>query len=113
MSDERAGLKSPRGTTVEVRLTEETIEYLDERIAEAVRKGIVEAVNEETAQAFWSAGIKVLQSQATNHAGRFVIGGLWGIARRISTFMVLGGIVYAIGGWAGLAKLWHALFNGA
>lgn len=97
----------------EVRLTAQTIKYLKKEMQEAVAEGIKSAINEETASAFWSAGFNALQKQATEHAGRFVLGGLWGIARRISMFLLLGGVVYAIGGWTALAKLWHALFSGA
>jgi hypothetical protein len=102
---------------VEVRLTDETISYLDQRIADAVRVGISQALQEaltkDTAQKFWSAGFEMLQEQASVHAGRFVVGGLWGLIRKASMFLVLGGVVYAIGGWAGLAKLWHILFGAA
>lgn len=99
------------GNPQEVRLTDETINYLNERIAEAVARGIKGAITEDTAKAFWSAGFTVLQDQAAEHAGRFVIGGLWGLARKVSMFLILGGVVYAIGGWAGLAALFKALFS--
>ena len=89
-----------RKPVAEVRLTDETIAYLEERIAAAVGNGIKTAITEETAVAFWSAGLAALQKQATQHAGRFVLGGLWGLARKASLFFMLGGIVYAVGGWA-------------
>ena len=95
----------------EVRLTDETIKYLNEQIKEAVASGISQAVNEEAAKAFWGAGLQVLQEQAAEHAGRFVLGGIWGIARKLSTFLVLGGIVYAMGGWQALVGLFKLLFS--
>lgn len=95
---------------VEVRLTKETIDYLDTRIEVAVQSGIRSAITEETAKRFWAAGLSVLQDQASTHAGRFVLGGLWGLVRKVSMFLMLGGIVYAIGGWAALLKLWHVIF---
>lgn len=98
----------------EVRLTNETIDYLKQITNEAVKNGIKdglkEAINEETASAFWAAGFNALQKQATNHAGRFVIGGITGIFSKLFTFLALGGLVYAIGGWAALAKMWHGLW---
>lgn len=97
---------------VEVRLTKETIQYLDARIAAAVSKGIAEAVTDETARKFWGTGLSVLQEEATNHAGRFVVGGVMGLARKALMFLFLGSIVYALGGWAGLARLWQVLFQG-
>ena len=95
----------------EVRLTDETIAYLEERIAAAVGNGIKTAITEETAVAFWSAGLAALQKQATQHAGRFVLGGIWGLLRKASLFFMLGGIVYAVGGWAALAALAKTIFG--
>ena len=94
---------------VEVRLTDETIDYLEQRLAGAMVKAMRESMTEEVAREFWGAGVKVLREQATEHTGRFVLGGLSGLARRVGTFLLLGGVVYAIGGWAALAKLWQAL----
>ena len=97
----------------EVRLTDETIQYLREQMKTAVSEGIASAINEETAEAFWSAGLTVLQKQAQQHAGRFVIGGLWGLARKLGLFLMLGGIVYAVGGWSALAGLAKTIFSGS
>ena len=102
--------KNDRRAT-EVRLTDETIQYLEDRIASAVGTGIKSAMTEDTAAAFWAAGLSVLQRQATNHAGRFVLGGLWGLVRKASLFLMLGGIVYALGGWSALAALAKAIFS--
>lgn len=100
-----------RKPVAEVRLTDETIAYLEVRIAAAVGHGIKTAITEETAVAFWSAGLAALQKQATEHAGRFVLGGIWGLARKASLFFLLGGIVYAVGGWAALAALAKTIFG--
>ena len=95
----------------EVRLTDETIAYMEERIAAAVGSGIKSAMTEDTAAAFWAAGLSVLQKQATQHAGRFVLGGLVGVVRKLGLFLTLGGIVYAMGGWSALAALFKILFQ--
>ncbi|MGP1680842.1 MAG: hypothetical protein ACTS8S_00755 [Giesbergeria sp.] len=95
----------------EVRLTDETIEYLEKRIAAAVQTGIKGAMTEATAAAFWVAGLKVLQGQASERAGRFVLGGLWGLVRKAGLFLMLGGIVYAVGGWAALAGFFKVIFG--
>ena len=100
-----------RKPVAEVRLTDETIAYLEERIAAAVGNGIKTAITEDTAVAFWSAGLAALQKQATQHAGRFVLGGIWGLLRKASLFFMLGGIVYAVGGWAALAALAKTIFG--
>lgn len=100
-----------RNPPAEVRLTDETIEYMETRIASAVQNGIKNAMTEETAAAFWAAGLHVLQKQASEHAGRFVIGGLWGLVRKTSLFFMLGGLVYALGGWAALASFFKVIFG--
>ena len=100
-----------RKPVAEVRLTDETIAYLEERIAAAVGNGIKTAITEDTAVAFWSAGLAALQKQATQHAGRFVLGGIWGLVRKASLFFMLGGVVYAVGGWAALAALAKTIFG--
>ena len=94
----------------EVRLSEDTVRYLESRMTESVAKVMRDAMTEEAAAAFWMAGLNVLQKSASDHAGRFVIGGLWGLARKLATFMMLGGIVYAVGGWSALATIAKAIF---
>ncbi|CDN87334.1 hypothetical protein BN948_01754 [Hydrogenophaga intermedia] len=101
------------GTPVEVRLTESTLAYIDERVALAVEKGIGKAMNHENAKAFWMAGLDVLRTEAQDHAGRIVIGGIRGLISKAFTFLVLGGIVYAVGGWSALGRLWSFLFHSA
>lgn len=92
-------------------LTPETMAFLEERMAAAVKSGIESAMTEETAQAFWGAGIRVLQKSASEHTGRFVIGSVGVLARKALLFLVLGSIVYNVGGWTGLAKLWHSIWG--
>ena len=95
----------------EVRLTDTTIAHLEEKMAEAVTRGIRSAMTPETAEMFWSAGLTMLQREAQQHAGRFVIGGLAGLAKKAALFLALGGIVYAVGGWSALAGLFKHLFT--
>ncbi|MBL8387021.1 MAG: hypothetical protein JNK17_02170 [Hydrogenophaga sp.] len=95
----------------EVRLQAETIRYLQVQMREAVREGIKEAMTEEAAEAFWGAGLAMLQKQAQQHAGRFVLGGLMGLAKKAGLFVMFGGIVYAVGGWTALAGLFKSIFS--
>lgn len=96
-----------------VQLTEETIEKIEKRMADAVQKAIIGAINEDTAKAFWSAGIKVLQEQAQKHTGRFILGGLWVFIQKATIFLLLGGFVYWIGGWGALVKFGKTIFTAA
>lgn len=106
-----AGFKERRTIPSEVRLTDETVEYLEVRIAAAVESGIKGAINKETAAVFWRAGLAMFQEQASEHAGRFVLGGLWGLVRKVSLFFLLGGLVYAMGGWSALAGFFKIVFG--
>ncbi len=72
-------------------------------MANAVRTGIAGALNEQTAELFLSAGLSVLQERASERTGRFVLGGLAGLIRKLAVFLMLGSIVYAVGGWQAIA----------
>lgn len=95
----------------EVRLREDTLKHMQALMRDAVREGVRDLVTEQTIEQFWAGGMNMLQKQATQHAGRFVLGGLLGLARKASLFVLLGGAVYAFGGWAALATLFKALFS--
>lgn len=96
----------------EVRLTDETISYLEQQIQKAVADGIKGAITEETARQFWAAGLSVLQQQAQEKTGKFVLGGIWGAVRKLTLFLALGIAVYNVGGWTALAKIWVAIKGG-
>lgn len=102
--------KNPQGVA-EVRLTDETIEYLEQKIAQAVRDGIAGAITEDTAAKFWGAGLAVFQKQAAAQTGKFVLSGLSGLLSKGFLFLLVGGLVYAVGGWSALAGLFKALFH--
>lgn len=95
----------------EVRLREETLAHLKEVMRDAVKDGVRELVTPEAMEKFWASGFQMLQKQATQQAGRVVLGGLVGLARKAGLFLLLGGIVYAVGGWSALATLAKALFS--
>lgn len=101
----------PRALDTDVTLTPETIALLEDRMSHAVAAGIQSAMTEDAARQFWAAGFRELEEVAQANTGRFVLGGLIGLVKKLSTFVVLGGMVYAIGGWTALGKLWHALFG--
>lgn len=83
---------------------------MEQAITNAVQRGIREAVTPELAEAFWAAGLNMLQKQATAHAGRFVIGSIFGLMKRVSIFIIIGLLVYSVGGWSALANFFKILF---
>lgn len=112
---EQGDYRGPEGPPV-VRLSQADIDELVERIADANTKAISSAlqqsINEETASKFWMSGIRALQEHAAEHTGRWLLGGVWAVVQKLMLFMLLGGVVYAIGGWSALAKVWHVIFGG-
>ena len=92
MTDER---RAPQ----EVRLRQETIDHLTDQMTQAVAAGITKAVTD-------------IQAQATQRVGGFVLGGAAGLAKRLMAFLLLGSIVYAVGGWEGLAIMFKRFVLG-
>lgn len=90
----------------EVRLSDETIKYLEQRIAHAVASGLERTMTPEAAERFWETGFAMLARQARNGTGDFVLGGL---RRAIRTAMWVGFgalVLYSAGGWAALKAFW-------
>lgn len=67
-------------------------------------------MTEENATKFWLAGINALQRHAAENTGKLVLGGLASLLRRGAVFILLGALVYALGGWTAIATFWKALF---
>ncbi len=109
--EQRKHPPTPLHRVAEVRLTDETIEYLEQKIAQAVRDGIAGAITEDAAARFWGAGLTVLEKQATAQTGKLVLSGLSGLVSKGFLFLLIGGLVYAVGGWTALAGLLKALFH--
>jgi hypothetical protein len=104
-------MKSPEQNDSGVRLSEETITLMRQHMAQAVRDGIMDSLTEEAAEIFWRSGINMLQKNAAEQTGRWVAGGLWSVARKAGVFLLLGGLLYSVGGWAALSALAKTLFG--
>lgn len=101
---------SERPTPAEVRLTPETIEYLQKLMTEAVRTGVRESMDSKTMEEFWLSGVAALQHAATQSAGRLVVGGLWSLVKRGVMLLFFGWIVFGFGGWQGLVGFAKLMF---
>lgn len=87
-----------------------------EREAAETRKalpGAFKAIahDQEAMDAFWSAAFSSLQASAQRHTGEMIVAGLKTGLRKLFMFAALGLIVYALGGWTGLVKLWHVIWS--
>ncbi len=102
------GEKDQQSVPAEVRLTDETIESLNQRMAQSVAEGIKAALNKDTAKMFWEAGAEMLQEQAAQRTGRFVLGGISKIARQLAGIAVIAIAFYMVGGWAAVVTFFKA-----
>ena len=102
---------SDKNEASEVRLQDETILYLREQIREAVGEGIRSALTTEAAEAFWGAGLALLHRQAREHTGRFVLGGLFSLVKRLWMVIAIFGLIYATGGWPAVVGLVKSVFS--
>ncbi len=78
---------------------------------EALSEAIREAMRDKDACAvFWGSAGDALMNYGQQQTGKLVIGGIKGVVSRLGMFMVLGLIVYSVGGWAALAAVWKAIW---
>lgn len=79
-----------------------------EAMPEAIRKVVTD---EQTMSLFWAAAFDSLQASAQRHTVNLVFSGLKAVAARALLFVSLGLIVYAVGGWTALVKLWAVVWH--
>ncbi len=93
----------------EVRLSEKTLNEIETRMAKAVGEGIKYAMTEENARAFWIAAMAGLQKSATENTGRFVLGGIKALIRKMFLLLLVLGMAYAAGGWGLFVAAYKAI----
>ena len=85
-------------------------------VRKAVAEGVRDAVtNKETIAIFvqvaLSAAVVQLHEQAKASTGKWILGAMWAAVRKGSMFIGLGLLIYSVGGWTAVAKLWHVLWG--
>lgn len=81
-------------------------------VREAVAEGIRDVLKDkDSIDTFWSGALQHLQQTATKSTGKLVLGSVRAVIARGTTFLLLGMLVYSIGGWSAVAKLWHSMFS--
>lgn len=81
-------------------------EMMREAMSEAVVKSLPKALKDAARDPeMWSAGNDGLQEYVSQRAGSWVMKVVWMAVSRVLVFLVLGSIVYALGGWPLLAKM--------
>lgn len=101
----------------EVRLADETMEYLRQQMRDAVREGIADALHQaitsERAREFFVVGVDVLREEASKHTGRFVLDGLLAAAKKAFWIGLFVLAVYSFGGWTMVKTVVAAIFGKA
>lgn len=83
---------------------------LRDAIAEGVTIGLSQtAMDEDLFDTIVERTAAAFRRSATQASGQIVIDGLSGLLKRAAWFAVLGILVYALGGWSGLATLFKTL----
>lgn len=75
----------------------------------AVAEGIAAAMTDDAAERFWAKGLEVLQREASMRTGRFVLGGLTTMFKKLAWIGLFVVAVYSVGGWALLKTIWAAM----
>lgn len=85
------------------------VALLRDEMKTAVAEGISEALTDEAAERFWAKGLEVMQRQAQERAGRFVLSGLGAMLKRLLWVGVFVLAAYSVGGWTLLKTIWLAV----
>lgn len=109
--------KSVTDNMMEVALAGETITLLRSEIRQAVSDGIShglseglpKALTDENAEKLFAAFFKAMQKQATVKTGRWVLGGLSGLASKAMWLLFAMVVLYNVGGWAAIKAAWAAM----
>jgi hypothetical protein len=87
---------------------------LDSLMRRAVADGMREVISDpEAMETVWASAATAFQKSARERTGGFVLGAMSGLFSKITMFLLLVGVVYALGGWAGVVKLWGVVFHPA
>lgn len=90
-------------------LLREEMRLAREEIGIAVSEGIQAVL---TSEEFWAKVFAVLQRQASERTGRFVLGGLTVVVKKALWIGAFALLAYSIGGWTLLKAVWAALTKG-
>ena len=85
---------------------------LREEMRIAVAEGIAAAMTDEAAERFWNKGLEVLQRQAKQRAGGFLLDGLITAGKKLLWIGLFVVVAYSIGGWTLLKAVWAAISKG-
>jgi outer membrane protein TolC len=74
-------------------------------VRDAMAEGLMAAISRED---FWPTLGAGMQAQATKQAGGWLVSGIKAALSKVFLFLLLGMLVYLVGGWSGLVALFKA-----
>lgn len=110
----RAGMeRSVHDNREQVAMTDESrvllADLIEERMSIAVAEGIQAVLTNED---FWAKVLAVLQKQAADRTGRFLLGGLTKAIKNLGWLVLFVLVAYSVGGWSLVKAVWIALTKG-
>lgn len=98
-------------------ISESSLIELEQSTQKAVAAGIREGLqavigDDEYMAAFWGKGIELAKKQATLKAGTLLMTSLTDILKSVSKVLLIGMIMYYLGGWDLVARVLKFFFTG-
>ena len=82
-------------------------------VANGIRQGLKEVISdEEYMETFWDHGLKLAKKQATMKAGTLLMDSMTNVLKSVGKMLVIGMILYYLGGWDLAAKAIKLFFTG-
>lgn len=110
----RLGLgKSADDNRLQMAMTDESRVLLAALLRDEMRIAVSEGIAEVlTSEEVWAKVFAVLQKQASERTGRWLLGGLAAMLRKAMWVGVFVLVAYSIGGWSLLKTIWAATSKG-
>lgn len=81
-------------------------------IRSAVTSGIKDAIQDrELLEVFWQKAFEKLQEDSTNYAKKFIWTRIKDALNKGVSFFIIGMIIYSIGGWSAVHRLWISIIG--
>lgn len=79
-----------------------------EDITRALQRAIADAASSPDT---WAAAVAGARKATESHAGRWLVGSLWSVARKGLVILTLGMLIYSFGGWSALAGVFKSVVS--
>jgi hypothetical protein len=77
-------------------------------ITRALQRAIADAASSPDT---WAAAVAGARKATESHAGRWLVGSLWSVARKGLVILTLGMLIYSFGGWSALAGVFKSVVS--